>query len=202
MKGGLRGEYILRRASLSRRFFDVKDLKSGLTAMQEGFCRELVADKKKRKGRAAIRAGYSRKTAAAQATRLLKNVKVQAFLAGLMAKRAKKLDIKGEDVLRELAKIGFSNMGSYAEFGAGGVRLKESEELTEDEMAAVAEVSQTVTKDGGTVRFKLHDKGRALHDVADHLGMFDKKLTLETEGPIQVTLAVTKTYAKREEGES
>lgn len=56
--------------------------------------------------RAAAVAGYSAKTAAAAASRLLRKVKVRALLAEL-AERTKRLDISAERILQQLAKIAF-----------------------------------------------------------------------------------------------
>lgn len=51
---------------------------------------------------AAIRAGYSEKTAAEQASRLLSNVKIQEAIAENSKKRAEKVDISAEYVLNTI----------------------------------------------------------------------------------------------------
>ncbi len=51
----------------------------------------------------------------------------------------------------------------------------------------LTEISQTKVKDGGSVKFKLHDKKGALDSVARHLGMFNDKLALagaDGKGPV------------------
>ena len=50
--------------------------------------------------------------------------------------------------------------------------MKPQEDLTSDQQAAVAEVSETKTEKGGTVKIKLHDKLGALEKIGRHLGMF------------------------------
>ena len=83
-----------------------------------------------------------------------------------------KFKIHAESVLKELVSIGFSNMGDFASWSDDGVTLINSEMLTPDKMAAVSEISQTVTKDGGSVKFKLHDKLGALEKLGKYLGLF------------------------------
>jgi len=57
---------------------------------------------------AAIRAGYSPKTAYSQGQRLLKNVEVQAEIALLTAVIAEKIEIEVEQIVAELCKIAFA----------------------------------------------------------------------------------------------
>ncbi|MCK9327404.1 MAG: terminase small subunit [Bacteroidales bacterium] len=65
---------------------------------QERFCQEYIIDLKGTQ--AAIRAGYSPKTANEQASRLLANVNVQARYQELIEKRSERTEIKADDVLR------------------------------------------------------------------------------------------------------
>jgi len=62
---------------------------------------------------AAIKAGYSEKTAKSQGNRLLTNADVKARVAKLVAEKTQKLDISADRILEELAKLGFSNMLDY-----------------------------------------------------------------------------------------
>lgn len=59
---------------------------------------------------AAIRAGYSAKTAGQIGERLLKKVEAQALLSERMKAREKRTEITQDRVLQELAKIGFSDI--------------------------------------------------------------------------------------------
>src|SRR3954468_3976582 len=60
-------------------------------------------------------------------------------------------------------------------WGPGGVKLRPSGELADEEAAIVAEASQTVTEAGGTVRLKAVDKLGALRLLGQHLGTFGDK---------------------------
>ncbi|EOU4490665.1 terminase small subunit [Escherichia coli] len=74
-----------------------------LTPKQELFCREYLKDLNATQ--AAIRAGYSEKTANEQASRLLAKVNVQNFVAELKAARIEQTGIDAAYVLRRLVEI-------------------------------------------------------------------------------------------------
>ena len=74
-----------------------------LTPKQAAFVREYVIDSNGKQ--AAIRAGYSPKTAEAQASRLLRNVKVQAALAQLTKEIEEKSKLSVEYVLEGLQRV-------------------------------------------------------------------------------------------------
>lgn len=68
-----------------------------LTPKQEVFCKEYLVDFNGKQ--AAIRAGYSKKTAEVQASRLLSNAKVADFVAVQAKKRSEKVEITIDYVL-------------------------------------------------------------------------------------------------------
>ncbi|WGO82305.1 terminase small subunit [Arsenophonus apicola] len=74
-----------------------------LTNKQEAFCREYLIDLNATQ--AAIRAGYSEKTAHEQASRLLANVKVEKRIQELMKARKNRLNIDADYVLKRLVDI-------------------------------------------------------------------------------------------------
>lgn len=74
-----------------------------LTDKQELFAREYLKDLNATQ--AAIRAGYSAKTAQEQASRLLSNVMVQARIAELKSDRNEQIGIDAAYVLRRLVEI-------------------------------------------------------------------------------------------------
>lgn len=124
---------------------------------------------------AAIRAGYSRKTAKEQAARLLSHVNVQAAIQKKMTQRGKRTEVTADRVILELARIAFGDLRGVAEWGDKGLTLKNSANLSDDDAAAISEVAETTTKDGGTLRVKRHDKVKALELLARHLGLLDPK---------------------------
>lgn len=152
-----------------------------LTAKQERFVAEYLVDLNATQ--AAIRAGYSEKTATEQGSRLLTNVKVQEAIAKGQNKTAEKLEITKDRIVEELAKIGFSNMLDYMRAGSDGDPYLYFSDLTREQAAALSEVTVEDFKDGRgedardvrRIKFKLHDKKGALVDLAKMLGFMVEK---------------------------
>lgn len=145
---------------------------------------------------AAIRAGYSKKTAGWIGNQLLVKTHIAQAVQGAMEKRSRRTEITQDRVLQELAKLGFANMADYMSIGAGGDPVLNFSELTRDQAAALVEVTveDFVDGRGGDVRdvrrvkFKLADKRAALVDMGKHLGMFieRKEVSGPGGGPVQL----------------
>lgn len=138
--------------------------KEVLNPKQAKFVKEYLIDLNAKQ--AAIRAGYSEKTAEVQGCRLLRNVQVKAAIGKASAKMAQKLEITHERIMEELALIGFSDLGDFVEFGPDGVVIKN---VQGKNTRCLAEVSETTGKDGGSLKFKLHSKVEALKELDDRL---------------------------------
>lgn len=184
----------------------VEEWETELTPKQRAFVREYLIDLNATQ--AAIRAGYSESGASVEGCRLLANVKIAAAVDAAMKLRAERTDITAEMVLKELAKIGFSDIRKAIKWHAhlvreednpeGGdiaviktivtnqVELIGSEDLDDETAAAISEISQN---QGGGIKLKLHDKRAALVDIGKHLGMFREKveITGKDGGPIEVS---------------
>ena len=74
-----------------------------LTVKQQCFCDEYLIDLNATQ--AAIRAGYSKKTANEQGSRLLANVNVKEYIADRMAEKEKKLIADQDEVLKYLTMV-------------------------------------------------------------------------------------------------
>lgn len=135
---------------------------SELTPKQRRFVKEYLVEKNATK--AAIRAGYSKKTAYSQGGRLLKKVEIQQMISACLQKTEQKLEITAERIMAELASIGFAKMADFAEFGPKGVILKASKKV---DTRAISEVMQTDTQFGTKIKLKLWDKVSALKELAD-----------------------------------
>lgn len=152
-----------------------------LNARQTAFVEEYLVDMNATQ--AAIRAGYSERTAAQTASRLLRNVKVQAATQAAKEARTERTKITQDAVIEELAKIGFANMADYMKVGKDGDPYLDFSKLTRDQSAALVEVSVEDFVDGRgedarevrRVKFKLGDKRRSLVDIGKHLGMFSTR---------------------------
>ena len=82
-------------------------------------------------------------------------------------------------MVKELARVAFSDPRKIFQWGPYGVTLLQSSDLTDDEAAAVGEVSQTTSENGGSIKAKLHDKLKALELLGKHLGMFTDKVQMD-----------------------
>jgi phage terminase small subunit len=147
-----------------------------LTDKQRTFCEEYIIDLNATQ--AAIRAGYSEKTAGSIGDENLKKPEIQSYLSELMKARSERLEITSDMVLRELAKIGFSDIANYYE---DGFKLKQLSELDKNKSGAVSQIKVTEIEIKGvttkTVELKLHDKLSALEKVSKHIGFFEKDNT-------------------------
>lgn len=143
------------------------------------------------------------------ASRLKGNERVVARLAELTAKGAERAEVTVERVVRELAKIGFSDIRKVVKWsgselldevdgkdGEGGepqlivraanlVCLVNSEDIDDETAGCISEVSQSKE---GALKVKLHDKRAALVDLGKHLGMFKERVehTGSDGGPIEL----------------
>src|SRR5205085_1104724 len=80
---------------------------------------------------AAIRAGYSARTAYSAGERLLRNVEVAAAIAEAQAARSRRTEVTADRVVLELARVAFGDPRRVMSWGPGGVRLRPSAELAE-----------------------------------------------------------------------
>lgn len=111
-------------------------------------------------------------TAAAAAARMLRNVKVAAYIQERMQERQKRTEITQDRVLQELAAIAFAKATDYAEIKNECVRTKDTAELDEQQVRALAGIEEG--KFG--IKVKLNDKEKALELLGRHLGMFKDKV--------------------------
>ena len=150
-----------------------------LNAKQARFVEEYLIDLNATQ--AAIRAGYSEKTAAAVGCENLTKPNISAAIEIAKAKRSERTEITQDMVLREFAKIGFADIRKAVAWGSAPeptgnpdddriypVELIASEMMDDDTAAAISEVSLTAQG----VKIKMYDKKGALDSIAKHLGMF------------------------------
>lgn len=140
---------------------------------REAFARQYLVDLNARQ--AAIRAGYSEKTSQSQGQRLLTFVEVAGRIEELKHERAERTNVTADKVVKELARLAFTDMRSFVKWGPDGVTLLDSEELSEDDSPAVTEVSESFGENGRTLKFKLAHKDSALKLLAQHVGIIGKE---------------------------
>ncbi len=157
----------------------------GMTDRQWAFCRRYV-EQGFTNATGAYRHAYpnckSDHAAESNSSRMLKNDRVSAYLAGVKAKAEDRTQITADRVLAELGKLGFADMQDYVDWGPDGVTLKSSADLKPGMSAAVSEVTETIGEKGGSIKFRLHDKRGALESIGKHFGMFTDKRAEEHGG--------------------
>lgn len=167
-----------------------------MTPKQTRFVQEYLVDLNGKQ--AAIRAGYSAKTAKAMGCENLTKPDLQAAIAEGQAVIAEKLEVTAEDVARELALLGFVDMGTYMRLGAGETTVSlDWTNLPEGATRCIQEITQEEHTGGkghetGQIRrtkFKLYDKKGSLELLGRHLGMFNDKLNLGVDSDLMKLMA-------------
>jgi phage terminase small subunit len=160
-----------------------------LTAKQQRFVDEYLIDLNATQ--AAIRAGYSTKTAADIGRQLLRKTPVAEQIQSAQAERAERTHITQDRVLQELARIAFFDPRKL--FTNSGKPI-DIQDLDEDVAAVLAGLDIVVERteegrDGYTSvrKYKLTNKLGALEASMRHLGMF--KDSLELKGGINVVIS-------------
>lgn len=151
---------------------------------------------------------------ASKANEMLNHVDIKPIIEAAKEKARKALRrsedryaVSKERISRALAQMAFADARKLYTWTASGVTLKASDELTDDEAAAVIAVSHTVTKDGGTIRVQIADKRQALMDLAKLHGHIVEKRDVRvirsvddlTEAELE-TLAGAKVAEERRNG--
>lgn len=142
-----------------------------LTAKQQRFVDEYLKDLNGTQ--AAIRAGYSQKTARSISNENLTKPDIHAAIAQGMQERSSRTGITADRVLQELGRLAFMDIRkAYNTDGS----LKAIHELDDDTAAAVAgmdvaEIGSGEDAIGFVKKIKLSDKKGALELVMRHLGM-------------------------------
>lgn len=147
-----------------------------LTKRQQVFVAEYFKDMNAT--RAAIAAGYSKKSAESQGSQLLKHPKVSAEIAKKSASLLGKAEITAEKVLEEIGNVAFLDPRKF--LNPDGT-LKEFASLDADVACAIAgfEVSETGNDKKARVRkIRLADKLKALELYGRYFKLFADKLVL------------------------
>ncbi len=160
-----------------------------MTTKQEMFVKEYLIDFNAT--RAAIRAGYSPKTANEQGTQLL--VRLSDNIQTAIEEKGKLIDVKVEQIILELAKIAFSDIKQYLEYKTdkyiqgydkdgqpvtGYRQIVDAVDSSEVDGSVIQEVS--LSKDG-VFKFRLHDKIKALEMLGRYKGIFADKAEVDNK---------------------
>lgn len=153
-----------------------------MTRKHERFVEEYLIDLNATQ--AAIRAGYSPRTAKEQASRLLSNVNISAAIDKAIAERSKRTGINQDRVLLELARIGFAKITDIID----PTTAKIKQDASEDDLACIQSVKIKPNEFGVEREVRLCDKKAALELLGKHLGMFKDKLELNSDMDLNIKI--------------
>lgn len=147
-----------------------------LTPKQERFVEEYLIDLNATQ--AAIRAGYSPKTAGEQSHQLLQKTSIRAHIDKAIAKQSKRTGVNADRIIKELARIAFVNPTDVINADDATIRGY----ANRDDTAAILSVKvKVIPSDDGDIverETKMADKIRALELLGKHLGMFKDNINL------------------------
>ncbi|MCT8740900.1 terminase small subunit, partial [Glaesserella parasuis] len=142
-----------------------------LTDKQQRFVEEYLIDLNATQ--AAIRSGYAEKTANREGSRLLSNVDIQEAIQEAQNKRAARVNVTQDDVLKGLLEIISMSTGK--------------QKITETELSKVD--GSIVPMDVEKVCFEPHAANKALELLGKHLGMFKDKVDVtNSDGSLRPTV--------------
>lgn len=156
-----------------------KQLQKPLSKKHRAFIHEYLVDLNATQ--AAIRAGYSAKTAVVQGPRLLGDARINLAIQEAQSKRLHKLELKAENVLAEIMRLAFTDARKL--FREDGT-LKPPQEWDDATAAAVAGVDVVemgASKGAGpsllyTKKVKLWDKRASLELLCRNLGLLKDRI--------------------------
>lgn len=155
-----------------------------LSAKQKRFVDEYLIDLNATQ--AAVRAGYSAKTAMEQGYQLLQKTSVQQAVSEHMAERSKRTGVNQDRVVTELAKIAFVKMTDVVD-PDGRIR----DDAREDDLSCIESIkykkSDTETGSSEEREVKVSSKIKALELLGKHLGMWNDRLDVNVNIPVVIS---------------
>ena len=123
--------------------------------------------------RAAIRAGYSPRSAEVTASKLLRNPKVRARVKKQATDALERVQLRAEDVLRAICRIALADPGRLYDPNGNMIPIWA---LTPEDAAMIAGFEVEETERGQVVKVRFHDKIEALRLAARYLGLLTKRV--------------------------
>jgi phage terminase small subunit len=151
-----------------------------LTERQKAFCESYLEDFDASK--AMKRIGYKGKNAGVMGAQHLASDTVQAYLAILKREIASRINLRLEDVMREYMRVGFARIDDIATWDKGVIKLKKFNDLSPDQLSAIASVENT--REG--IKIKMHGKLDALSKLKEFCE--ERPAAKTPSGPTQINI--------------
>ena len=158
-----------------------------LTDKQEKFCLEYLVDLNATQ--AAIRAGYSEKTANRIASEMLSKLDIQQKIQELKDKRSNRIEMDADGVLKELKNW---VEGDYTDLMM--LTAKQIKELSPEIRRLITGFKRTTRRIPGTdeeeiqIEIKFIDKQKAMEMIARHIGFYEKDNEQGKTEPVVINL--------------
>jgi len=171
-------------------------IKPKLTPKQETFCLEYLKDLNATQ--AAIRAGYSEKTARHIASQNLAKLNIQHQIQKLNNTRIKEVKVDANFVLDELHKLANSNVAEMFDDKGVLMHIKQMPEHIQKSIQSF-DIEEEHKVDGAgeivvttkMIRVKLWSKDRAIENLGKHLRLFIEKVEHSNpDGTLQPQITV------------
>lgn len=148
---------------------------SKLTPKQEKFCVEYLKDFNGT--RAAIEAGYSKKTARKIAHENLTKPDIRERMKKLLKKaNPEDPETSIRRCIVELEMIAFADMKDFAKWGKHGIEQWTPSDDLDHKSRLVQEISESITQGGGSRKLKLHDKRWAFEMLGKYYGFLKERV--------------------------
>jgi phage terminase small subunit len=142
---------------------------------------------------AAIRAGYSKRSATQIGQRLLLKDDIQAAIKQFLAEKA----MKSEEIVQEIADIARGNMGDYLDVSSVAFQINLRNAAEQGKLKNIKRIKQkttTICREGGEdveqnqLDFELWDKLKALELLAKMQGLLADKHEIKSGGPVEIII--------------
>ena len=161
-----------------------------LTAQQQRFVEEYLLDLNATQ--AAIRAGYSARTAEQQGSRLLRNVKVSQAIETAQAARVKRTEIDADWVLRRLVAEADADLADLYDSEGGLKPVHDWPEIWRKGLVAGMDVEE-VRSEGVVIahirKVKLSDRLKRLELIGKHVNVQAFREQVHQTGAIALTVS-------------
>jgi phage terminase small subunit len=144
-----------------------------LTPREQKFVSEYIIDLDATD--AAVRAGLgkTRKSSTEIASRLRRKDSVAQAISVLIAQRS---GVTSSRIIEELGKLAFADVTDIVKVKNGQIVVADTDDLSPDQRASIAEISETLGEGGRTIKVKLHDKLNARDKLAKVLSLYKERV--------------------------
>lgn len=138
-------------------------------------------------------AGFAEKNSGQGGYQLLRTPKIQKAIQKAMEERSRRTHVDQDRVIKELARIGFANIKSIVKSWDGAtLNIRDSEEIPDDDIAAIKEITYKIDNNGIQVKVEMYDKLSALKTLWEHV----KPIGTDKTDPIEEARKIVEAVAE------